>query len=377
MEETSHPEQPVQVCSPRSTTTPLSRRSFVGRSATVVGAIGGLSLLSMSGLLAGCDFHHRTEDHTLTDLYTKADTLAAELDSSQQHDAALFVHAHADALHREIQRKTGTTIPRPNHNDAAHGHNTDNDTGARNDRNHGGPRRGVGIPDKLKEFRSSILSAATDADPQRNNGVLLSIAASLSVITSQTSSGGSESPKSTPSVSPRIASDAATAETDDSSHSSDKHDRPRKADVTAMNRLLATEYEIIYGLGLALPHVETKLASAIESATNKHRSTRDRIISWLKNSAHVSPNAIPLANAGYSFSQIPKDSTSAQDFVIRLERYACAHGYDSGRRVAHSAAIAILSSMMTSSAVDAAYFISTTGGHPMNDSSFHLPGMGT
>ncbi|MDU7287590.1 MAG: hypothetical protein E7L40_08440, partial [Corynebacterium kroppenstedtii] len=76
----------------------LSRRAFFGRSAQAIGAAVAVTVLSGSGLLAGCESTHTKPDQKLSDLYAQANAVAGSLDASEHHDAAVFVHAHADVL---------------------------------------------------------------------------------------------------------------------------------------------------------------------------------------------------------------------------------------------------------------------------------------
>lgn len=368
----------------RSRETPgaaLSRRAFFGRSAQAISAAVVVTVLSGSGLLAGCESTHTKPDQELSDLYTRATATANSLDASGHNDAAVFVHAHADALRQEIRRICGTdkdgnspSTCSDSSLDSEHTNNTGESGQADDNPQSTGGSTDAELSQELSDLRSSVVSVATQADTKRNNGLLVSIASSLSVIGAQTSLGDSDSDS------------AGTTQSDDAapqpsptaaSGSSSGNRRPNKADVTAMTTLLTTEYQIIYGFGLTLPFADSALKTSIESAANKHRATRDRIISWLENQAKVSQNHIPLADAAYSFATPPTDSATAHQFLINLELLACARTYDHVRAVNTGSAMDIASSLITHSAVDAAYFIDKAGGNAMNDDRLHLPGMGT
>ncbi len=349
----------------------LSRRAFFGRSAQAIGAAIAVTVLSGSGLLAGCESTHTKPDQKLSDLYVQANSVAGSLDASEHHDAAVFVHAHADALRQEIRRICG---PDKDGNSPS----TCSDSTLDSEGNGGNPHPAGGSRDeelsqKLKDLRSSVVSVASQANTKRNNGLFVSIASSLSVIAAQTSLGDSDSANTGTAQDNDAASQSSTTAT---SGSSSGNRRPNKADVTAMTTLLTTEYQVIYGFGLALPFADSALKKSIESAANKHRATRDRIISWLEDQAKVSQNNIPLADAAYSFAAPPTDSDTAHQFLINLELFACARTYDQARAINTSSAMDIASSLITHSAVDAAYFIDKAGGNAMNDDRLHLPGMG-
>ncbi len=364
----------------------LSRRAFFGRSARAIGAAVAVTVLSGSGLLAGCESTHTKPDQKLSDLYAQANGVANSLDASQHHDAAVFVHTHADALRQEIRRICGTDKDGNSPStcsDSTLDSERDSDAGSRDGTNSGqggdNPQPGGGSSDeelsqKLNDLRSSIVSVASQADTKRNNGLLLSIASSLSTIAAQTSLGESDSG----STETKEGNDGASpSRLTASPGSSSDNRRPNKADVTAMTTLLTTEYQIIYGFGLALPFADSALKKSIASAADKHRATRDRIISWLEDQAKVSQNNIPLADAAYSYEAPPTDSETAQQFLINLELLACAKTYDQARAMNTGSAMEIASSLMTYSAVDAAYFIDKAGGNAMNDDRLHLPGKGT
>lgn len=350
----------------------LSRRAFFGRSAQAIGAAVAVTVLSGSGLLAGCESTHTKPDQKLSDLYAQANSVAGSLDASEHHDAAVFVHAHADALRQEIRRICGTDKD-GNSPSTCSESTLDSESNSGNPHPAGGNSDGE-LSQKLKDLRSSVVSVASQADTKRNNGLLVSIVSSLSVIAAQTSLGDSDSANTGTAQDNDAASQSSTTAT---SGSSSGNRRPNKADVTAMTTLLTTEYQVIYGFGLALPFADSALRKSIESAANKHRATRDRIISWFEDQAKVSQKNIPLADAAYSFAAPPTDSETAHQFLINLELFACARTYDQARGMNTGSAMDIASSLITYSAVDAAYFIDKAGGNAMNDDRLHLPGMGT
>ncbi|MDO4914092.1 DUF4439 domain-containing protein [Corynebacterium sp.] len=372
MTRNSSAEQLKQNSSRETPGAAFSRRAFFGRSARAIGAAVAVTVLSGSGLLAGCESTHTKPDQKLSDLYAQANAVAGSLDASDHHDVAVFVHAHADALRQEIRRICGTDKD-------GNSPSTCSDSTLDSESNGGNPQPAGGNSDeelsqKLKDLRSSVVSVASQADTKRNNGLLVSIASSLSVIAAQTSLGDSDSANTGTAQDNNAASQSSSTAT---SGSSSGNRRPNKADVTAMTTLLTTEYQIIYGFGLALPFADSALKKSIESAANKHRATRDRIISWLEDQAKVAQKNIPLADAAYSFAAPPTDSDTAHQFLINLELFACSRTYDQARALNTGSAMDIASSLITHSAVDAAYFIDKAGGNAMNDDRLHLPGMGT
>ncbi|WP_296105459.1 DUF4439 domain-containing protein [uncultured Corynebacterium sp.] len=382
----SSAEQPKQNSSRKTPGAALSRRAFFGRSARAIGAAVAVTVLSGSGLLAGCESTHTKPDQELSNLYAQANAVANSLDASEHHDATVFVHAHADALRQEIRRICGTdkdgnspstcsdsSLDSDGNSDASANEGQNGDAQNGDNPQSADGTSDEGLSQKLKDLRSSAVSVASQADTKRNNGLLVSIASSLSVIAAQTSLGDSDS-GSTGTAQDNNAASQPSRSTSPAS-SSGNH-RPNKADVTAMTTLLTTEYQIIYGFGLALPFTDSALKASIESAANKHRATRDRITSWLEDQAKVSQNNIPLADAAYSFVAPPTDSETAHQFLINLELLACARTYDQARAVDTGSAMDIVSSLITHSAVDAAYFIDKAGGNAMNDDRLHLPGMG-
>lgn len=372
MTRNSSAEQLKQNSSREAPGAALSRRAFFGRSAQAIGAAVAVTVLSGSGLLVGCESTHTKPDQKLSDLYAQANAVASSLDASKHHDAAVFIHVHADALRHEIRRICGTDKD-------GNSPSTCSDSTLDSEGDSGNPQPAGGNSDeelsqKLKDLRSSVVSVASQADTKRNNGLLVSIASSLSVIAAQTALGDSDSANTGTTQDNNTATKSSPTAT---SGSSSSNRRPNKADVTAMTTLLTTEYQVIYGFGLALPFADSALRKSIESAANKHRATRDRIISWLEDQANVSQNNIPLADAAYSFAAPPTDSDTAHQFLINLELFACSRTYDQTRALNTGSAMDIASSLITHSAVDAAYFIDKAGGKAMNDDRLRLPGMGT
>lgn len=90
-----------------------------------------------------------------------------------------------------------------------------------------------------------------------------------------------------------------------------------------MTKALQAEYMMIYGVGVAAPHVGGDTTTALLARGERHRILRDRARLILEDSDVEVPESAP----GYMPEDAPSPDTAPVDYMIALERY-CAQAWE-------------------------------------------------